>query len=242
MKIMCELIRYQFRQYVLSAKYVMPVIVLCAVFSVMYGVMPVKIVSSFAIMGLVLFLLMAWVGVTCQEVEPEVSGQIILLRVKSERMYYVSQVLLIAVLSVLASVLSVVLPVIKHFVYHRGLFSRDIVGTDIVGGFLLMYACSFVGGMVGEIFSPYIIRKREMGIGLTVLLALVSVTRIGVVQEFPVSRWVLWIVPPVSDVVGWFTREEVYDMASVMRAFVLLMLYGELLAVLKVEISRIRKF
>lgn len=242
MKIMGELVRYQLKQYVLSAKYVMPLIALCAVFSVMYGMMPVDAVSSFAIMGLVLFLLMAWVGVTSQEVEPEVSAQIILLRVKSGRIYGTSQVLFIAVLSCMVTAVSVALPVGKHFLYHRELFARDIAGSDIAGGFLLMYACSFVGGMVGGFFSWHVIRKREMGIGLTVLFSLVSVTRIGVIQEFPASKWVLWLVPPVSDVVGWFTREEFFDMARVMGGFGLLMLYGIVLAVLKIEISRACRF
>ena len=105
-----------------------------------------------------------------------------------------------------------------------------------------MFACSFVGCMVGEIFSPRVIRKREARIVLTLIYALISVVRIGIAAEIPISKYILWIVPPVSDVVGWFTREEYFRMGKIMGAFFILMAYGSALAVIKVELSRIRKF
>ena len=105
-----------------------------------------------------------------------------------------------------------------------------------------MFACSFVGCMVGEIFSPRVIRKRETGIILTIICALISVVRIGIVAEAPILKYILWIVPPVSDMVGWFTREEYFQMGKVLAAFFILMIYGCVLAVIKVEVSRFRKF
>ena len=105
-----------------------------------------------------------------------------------------------------------------------------------------MFACSFAGCMVGEIFCSRIIRERKMRIMLTIICALISVVRIGIVSEIPISKYILWIVPPVSDVVGWFTREEYFQMGKVMEAFVILMGYGSVLAIIKVELSRIRKF
>ena len=242
MKIMNELVRYQYRQYLLSAKYVAPLIGLLAVFQVMYSLPPAEIVSSFAIMGIVLFVIMVWVGMTCQEIEPEVSEQIIILRMQSERKYYIGQVLFSGVLSGVVTLLSLCFPVAEHYLLGKILFVRDILVSDIIGGILLMFACSFAGSMVGGIFSPRIIGKRVVGTILTIFCALVSVTRIGIVAEVPISKYILWIVPPVSDVVGWFTREEYFALGKVIGAFFLLMSYGIVLAVIKVELRKIRKF
>lgn len=242
MKIINELVRYQYQQYVLSAKYVVPLIGLFAVFHFMYSLPPAEIVSSYAIMGLVLFVIMVWVGMTCQEIEPEVSEQIIILRMQSERKYYIGQLLFSGVLSGVVTLLSLCFPVVVHYLYGKVLFARDILVSDITGGILFMFACSFVGSMVGGIFSPRIIRKRAGGIVLTIFCALVSVTRIGIVAEVPISKYILWIVPPVSDVVGWFTREEYFEMGKVIGAFFLLMGYGIVFAVIKVELCKIRKF
>ena len=242
MKVINELVKYQYKQYVLSAKYIVPLIGLFVVFQVMYSVMPIDIVGNFSLMSLILFIIMVGVGMTCQTIEPEVSEQIIILRIQSERKYYIGQVLFFAVLSVMVTLLSLCYPVIDHFLNGKMLFTRNIQPSDIIGGFLLMSACSFVGCMVGEIFSPRVIRKRETGLIMTIICALISVVRIGIVAEAPIMKYILWIVPPVSDVVGWFMRDEYFQMGKVLAAFFILMAYGCILAVIKVEVSRIRKF
>ena len=105
-----------------------------------------------------------------------------------------------------------------------------------------MFACSFLGCMFGAIFSPRIIRERKIRFTMAIACALVSVVRIGIVAEVPISKYILWIVPPVSDVVGWFMKEEYFQMGKIIGAFFILMVYGIALAVIKVEWSKIRKF
>lgn len=242
MKMINELVKYQYKQYVLSAKYIVPLIALFAVFQIMYSVMPIVIVSNYAFMSLILFIIMVGVGMTCQTIEPEVSEQIIILRMQSERRYYIGQVLFFALLSGMVTLLSLCYPLIDHFLNGKMLFTRNIQPLDIIGGFLLMFACSFVGCMVGEIFSPRVLRKRETGMILTIICTLISVVRIGIVAEVPILKYILWIVPPISDLVGWFTKDEYFQMGKVLAAFFILMVYGCALAVIKVEVSRIRKF
>lgn len=242
MKMINEFVRYQYKQYVLSAKWVIPFIVLFAVYGAMYSITPINIVGNFAIMSLVLFMVMAGVGMACQGVEPEVSEQIIILRMQSERKYYIGQVLFLGTISGIVTVLSLLVPVIFHYVQKRMLFTRDIQVSDIISGLLLMFACSFLGCMLGGIFSPRIIRERKIRITLTVACALISVVKIGIVAEAPALEYILWIVPPVSDVMGWFMKEEYFQMGKVIEAFFILMVYGIALAVIKVEWSKFKKF
>ncbi|MBD5520292.1 MAG: hypothetical protein HDR03_03580 [Lachnospiraceae bacterium] len=242
MKIITELVKYQYKQYVLSTKYLVPLIGLLAVFQVMYSIMPIDIVINFALMSLILFIIMVGVGMTCQRIEPEVSEQIIILRIQSERKYYIGQVIFFAVLSGMFAFLSLCYPIINHFLNGKMLFTRNVQPSDIIGGFLLMFACSFVGSMMGEIFSPRVIRKHEAGIILTIFCALISLVKIGIVDEIPILKYILWIVPPVSDVVKWFMTDENFQMVKVLEAFSILMVYGCALAIIKVEVSRIRKF
>lgn len=242
MKMINEFVRYQYKQYVLSAKYVVPFIGLFAVFGVMYSVTPIAVVSNFAVMSLVLFMFMVGIGMTCQEIEPEVSEQIIILRMQSARKYYIGQVLFSGILSGIVTVFTLCYPILFHYWHGKMLFTRNIQASDITGGLLLMFACSFVGCMVGGIFSPRIIRERKAGTALTIICALVSLVKIGIADEFPVSKYILWIMPPVSDMVRWFMTEEYFQLGKVIEAFFILMAYGSVLAVIKVELSRIRKF
>lgn len=131
---------------------------------------------------------------------------------------------------------------LKHMLLEDGVFGREILPFDVIGGFLLMYACSFNGAMAGGIFHPRIIRDRKIGMGAAFFLALLAIVRIAVIHRFPVSRFVLWLVPPVSDVVSRFSDQEFFNMGKIMIAFGVLMGYGVIMAVLKAELLRIRKF
>ena len=114
MKMINEFVKYQYKQYVLSAKWVIPFIVLLAVFSVMYSILPIDVVSNFSIMSLVLFLIMVGIGMTCQGIEPEVSEQIIILRMQSERKYYIGQMLFLWTLSGIVTVICLCLSPISR--------------------------------------------------------------------------------------------------------------------------------
>lgn len=81
-----------------------------------------------------------------------------------------------------------------------------------------------------------------MAAALTIICMLVSLVKIGIADEFPVSKYILWIMPPVSDMASWFMKEDYFQLGKVIEAFFVLMAYGSALAVIKVELSRIRKF
>lgn len=237
-----EFVKYQYKQYALSAKWVIPFIALLTIFGFMYGILPIDVVGNFSIMSLALFPIMVGIGMSCQGIEPEVSEQIIILRMQSERKYYIGQVLFLGTLSGMVSVICLCYPVIGHYCwYGKMFFTRNIQISDITGGFLLLFACTFLGCMLGAIFPPRIIRERRIRVTLALASALLPVVRIGIVEEIPISKYILWIVPPVSDVVGWFMEEVYFQMGKIIRAFLILMAYGMILAVIKVEWSRLRK-
>lgn len=242
MKAICEMIRYQYIQYMMSAKWVMPLIVLLGTLSMMYSMAPVEIVDSFSVTGIFLFVIMVWIGKTIQEVEPEVSEQVMILRLKSDRKYYLCQIMFMMCICAAVTGISIVVPVFIHILSGNVLLSRQLIWSDFVGGGLLMLACSFTGGMAGELFHIRIIRNRNVGIGLTFLIALLAVCRNGVIAKFAALKYILWIIPPISDVVSWFTNESYFNMGEVMRGFVLLLIYGGVMAVMKVELLRRVKF
>lgn len=242
MKAIWEMIRYQYKQYMMSAKFVMPLIVLLGTLSMMYSIAPVEIVECFSMTGIFLFAIMVWIGRTIQGVEPEVSEQVMILRLKSDRKYYLCHIIFMMCICVVVTAISVVVPVFIHIWSGNALLSRQFIWSDFVGGGLLMFVCSFVGGMVGELFHIRIMKNRTVGIGLTFFIALLAVCRNGVIAEFAAMKYLLWVIPPISDVVSWFTNESYFYMGEVMRGLILLLVYGVVMAVMKVELLRRVKF
>ena len=242
MREICEITKYQYRKYMLSAKWLIPLLVLAGVLAMLYSMVPVQIVNSFSISGLFLFGIMVWVGKTLEGVEPEVSEQVMILRLKSHRKYYLYQILFVLCIGMGITVIALLFPYIKNLRLGGKIFTRPIIWSDLLGGGLLMLACSFVGGMVGGLFHNRIIHNTRLNLVLTSIIALLSLCRNGIVITLPFTKFILWIVPPVSDVVSWFSNENYFDIGNMMKGFLLLMLYGVILAGIKVELLRKRKF
>lgn len=242
MKAICEMIRYQYKQYMVSAKWVMPLIVLLGTLGMMYSMPPLGIVDNFSMTGIFLFIIMVWIGRTIQGVEPEVSEQVMILRLKSERKYYLCHIIFMMCICVVVTGISIVVPFLIHIRSGNALLTRQLIWSDFAGGGLLMFACSFVGGMVGELFHIRVIKNRNAGIGLTFFIALLAICRNGVIADFATMKYILWIIPPISDVVSWFTSDSYYNMGEVMSGFILLLIYGVVMAVGKVELLRKVKY
>ena len=242
MKVICEMIRYQYKQYMLSAKWVMPLIVLLGTLGMMYSMPPVGIVDSFSITGIFLFVIMVWIGKTIQGVESEVSEQVMILRLKSERKYYLCHIIFMMFICVVVTGISIVVPFFIQIGSGNVLLSRQLIWSDFVGGGLLMFACSFTGGMLGELFHIRVIQNRKVGIGLTFFIAVLAICRNGVIAEYAFTKYILWVIPPISDVVSWYTNESYYNMGEVMSGFIFLLIYGIVMAVMKVELLQKVKF
>lgn len=242
MKPIFEMIRYQYKQYIMSAKWVMPLIVLLGVLGMMYSIAPVKIVDSFSMTGIVLFVIMVWIGKLTQGVEPEVSQQVMILRLKSERKYYLCNIIFVMCICIVVTIISMLVPLLIHVWSGNALLSRQLIWSDIIGGGLIMFACAFTGGMLGDLFHIRVIRNKNAGIGLTFFITLLAVCRNGIVVDFALTKYILWVVPPISDVISWFTRDSYYNIGEVIKGVVLLLIYGVVLAIVKVELLRKVKF
>ena len=242
MKTICEMIRYQYKQYMLSAKWVMPLIVLLGIVCMMYSMPPVGIVDSFSITGLFLFVIMAWIGKSMQGMEPEVSEQVMILRLKSERKYYYGHIIFMICICVGLTGICMAVPVAIQILRGNTLLIRQFVWSDFVGGGLLMFACCFAGVMVGELFHVRVMKNKNAGITLTFFITLLAVCRNGVIADFDILKYILWVIPPISDVVSWFTNANYYNMGEVMKGALLLLMYGVVMAVGEVELLRRAKF
>lgn len=242
MKTVSEMTKYQFRKYILSAKWIIPLITLAIVLQMLYSMTPVMVVNSFSISGLFLFGIMVWIGKTLEGIEPEVSEQVLILRLKSYRKYYYCRILFVLCISLVITVITLLYPFLLQIKSGGSLMTRSFVANDLIGGGILMFACSFVGGIVGGLFHNRIFANPKLELVLTSAVALLSICRNGIVAKIAFTKFILWIVPPVSDIVSWFTNEEYFDMGKLLVGVLILMLYGGILAAVEVELLRKKKF
>ncbi len=242
MKTVNNVIQYQYKHFVMSGKWIMPCIALVAFVATLYSILPVRIVSSYSISGLFLFLIMVWLGVMTQEIEPKVSEQIMVLRLKSDKKYYLCHVLFLVMLSGVVSMGMLLFPIVINLIRMNQLFDRSICWTDVFGGMLLMFSCSVIGMTTGELFHIRIVRNNLIVVVLPFMFGLFALVRSGILEEHPVSKYILWMIPPVSDVVSCFSNQEYFDLAEVGTGSFLLMCYAVLFTMIKIALLCRAKF
>lgn len=241
MKTIYELVRYQRKVYFKSSQFVMPFALMMAYLAFLYAMVPVSVVDSYVQSAILCFFIMVWAGLMYHNLEPVVSQQIILLRIKKDWKWYVSESLFLFFLALLAGTVCVVFPLVQSLI--DGLvFQRQPMAGDIGSALLLHYMAGFTGGAVGMLFHPRILKERKLAVILTAVTALLAVVKNGLIHEFPIFRVVGWLFPPVAEFADRFVGQEVFAFGGLMQAAGLLLFYGAVVSVIRIWRLMVNKF
>lgn len=242
MKTMVNLVKYHFLSYFKSNKIVMPFASFIAVLFVLYSVSPLGVVSSFTISCILVFLIMTWVGITYSDLEDPVAEQIMILKIQSERKYYSSSCVFLFLLGMAAALIGIFVPVVKNISSQNHLFLRDLTFGDLLGGFLLQVGAAFVGTSTGTVLHPRIMKDRKISIALTAFITLAAIVKVSVIEKMPFSAFVMWAMPPISEMTKMFYKVEYYTFFNMTAALGMLLIYGVLVSGLKVWLLIKNKF
>lgn len=242
MKIMYEMIRYHGRVYVKSSQYSMPLGILIVFLAFIYHIIPVFIIDSFTLSGAVVFYIMVWIGLSYHRLEPPVSQQIITLRLNKAWKYYVSDSIFLTLLGMAAGTICMLYPLMLNLIYRDQVFLRQILAADILAAWLIHCAAGFAGSAVGTFFHPRVMKDRKAAVIITALVALLAVVKAGMVSEMPGLKWLMWVFPPLAEVIAVFTGEPFYEIHAVLYAVCSLAIYGVILSVVRIGIQTHNKF
>lgn len=237
-----EVIRFHRKICSRSTRYLAPFILLLVLLYNMYYAIPVQLVSSFSVSAFAVFVLMSWIGYTYANDEDEVTTQILMLRVNNDRLYYLADVLLQFMISVLISIITVGFPLVQNMLHGFGMYKRPVTLLDVVAAFLLTLAAAFLGACTGMLFSHRIFRDAKLNMALAVLFVTLAIAKSGVVKLFPASRYLLWILPPVSDTIVMNTQSDYYTPILVVSGVFIMLVYSIVLAILRAWLLSRRRF
>ena len=186
-----NLLKYQLQTYFKGSSFVMPFVVTAIFMYTMYSVKPQEIVNSFLISGIVLFLVMVWIGMTTAQNERPVEEQILILKMDNSFQYYLGKFLLLFVLALLMDIIYTFFPVVQNAINGFELFSQELGTYEIVNAFILQLGAALLGCGVGNFLHPRIMQDRKFAIVLTVFIAVVAVTLPTLKQECSALKWLL---------------------------------------------------
>ncbi|MBS7009110.1 hypothetical protein [Anaerostipes sp.] len=242
MQIISELIKYHWRQYLKTNKFVMPFAALIIMLFTLYSSKPVEVTDSFISSCQFVFLIASWIGISLTGLEDPVSEQIIILRIKSHKNYYIIHTLFLLSISAATSVICTAVPVLINLLNDGQLFSRPLLVSDIITGFYLLFLSVFLGCTLGELSHPRIIRDRKSALLLILFIDIVSFIKTALITGFPVLKFILWIVPPISLLPSVFSNHRYFLLPAVAAVSAVLILYSCVLALVKIQLLTKKKF
>lgn len=228
--------RFEKEKYLHSGKIILPLILLCGYLGFAYSISPQKILDSFSLNALIIFLLMLAVGVMYDSANSPMIEMSIIVKLKRKELLHLGKAMVIAYVSLMFTLISLTIPVLSHIANHMALFDRQIVLTDILSGAILFFLVSMCGGMLGLFANHRILNNRGVIVGLSAMAGLASITKVSLNQDFFLTKFITWILPPVNDISIAYCSGLYFSLQNTAVYFLWLLLYTAALLVTYVKV------
>lgn len=222
--------------YIKSNKIIAPGLIWIIFLYFNYMSKPISYVPDLSFSGMILYLIMIWIGFTYMDMEDIITEQLIILKIKSATRYNISKVLFIIIISISMSIIGILVPVTQHIINNYSLFNRNLLTGDIIYGFILLNAFALLGAALGTLFHPRIVKDRKIAVVIVFLIGILGYIKGVLIEDFPVLRFILWAFPPVFDILAKFTELEYFNLNNIMNSLLLAAAYSLVLFFLQVYI------
>ncbi|NOW82695.1 hypothetical protein B0H39_000576 [Clostridium beijerinckii] len=218
-----SVLKYNFKMYMKSHKYIMPFFIFIIYMVMAYSIRLLDIVGSMVSSAAFLFALMTWIGFTyCSNIEL-IAEEVLILKLGSHTRYWISKIIFMGVVGVFFSILSVGLPIIYNLICN--VFKYPVTFSDIVVSFIIHMFLSIIGALIGMLLQPRIISNRKMAILGAIFIVLMSIIKGPVINEVLYSKYVMWIFPPINEVSTAYLNLMHFNMPNLIMPLIIMIIY-----------------
>lgn len=242
MKTFKEAVRFQTKMYLISNKFIVPFIVLFACLYVVYYNRHTELVAGYNITSVVCFYLMFIIGLTYNDTIDMTTEQLLVLRLKSERKYYLCNEGVLFVISCIFAGTAIGYSLMANiFTIFTRIDGRLVLWNLIIGLFLHIFI-SFAGAMTGSIFHNRIFPDRYVLLCSAFVVAVMGVAKELVVKVFSEFRYIMWLFPPVAEYIGYFKGKHIYTLPGMAKGVMVMLIYACVVCLIKERLLIRHKF
>lgn len=242
MKTIKETIRFQLSLYLKSNKIMVPFIVLVAAVYFIYNQKPQEVVSSFNTTAVICFYIMFWIGLVYNDVTDQTLEQIMILRLKSARKYYLCNEIVLTIIACIISIVAVGYAVFAHVTNGFTLFTGGLHVDQVICSILLHMAASITGGLCGAIFHIRIFKERKTLIFCAFVVAIMAIAKELVAKEIGIFKYISWLFPPVSEFARIYKNVNHYTSLNIAKGIFIMCIYGIIVTIIKEQLLLRNKF
>ncbi|KGE17374.1 hypothetical protein [Paenibacillus wynnii] len=221
---MIALIAYLMRSYTRSQRYFASLSGIVIAVLVLYSYKPNPIMNSYAATAVILFIGCAAMGLSFLNHEQAVQRQVVIVHLRSARIYNIGGILSLTLLALLLDVMIVVYPMITgRFPEPVGIyrFLLALIGHGLLG---------LLGISISLFLQSSWVAKRSHAVGLMLASIILSIggTQISSLLEGPLIP-LRFLLPPVAPVMNALMNGDTLSTSGVLTSFAHVSLYIVLL-------------
>lgn len=199
MKRIFELVRFNMALFFKSSRFVVPLLAEIIFLFVMYYGNNGKYDISAVLFITVFFsfCLMLWVGNSIISLKNERLEQILLLRTDKYALS-ISELLFVAALSFLVTIVCYVIPMTVNYIGNGCLIKQHIQVYNVLCTLMIVWLGGIIGGVIGSLFHNNIVKDRKTVVLTTILIAILTLSREAIVAQVNWAKYMLFMLPPLD--------------------------------------------
>lgn len=199
MKRIFELVRFNMALFFKSPRFVVPLLAEIIFLFVMYYGNNGKYDISAVLFITVFFsfCLMLWVGNIIISLKNERLEQILLLKTDKYALS-ISELLFVAALSFLVTIVCYVIPMTVNYIGNGCLIKQHIQVYNVLCTLMIVWLGGIIGGVIGSLFHNNIVKDRKTVVLTTILIAILTLSREAIVAQVNWAKYMLFMLPPLD--------------------------------------------
>ncbi len=187
------LIRYNLSYYFNSLKCIAPSLVYLLFFFINYQSSPIGIWSNCYVSAMAVYVMSIIIGTSFINSEDRIQQSITRLHVKDDTVFHLAKYISVVIFTIPFYIISIFYPIIF------GLYSRDLLPTEIVAFLLIHFTYSIQGIAVGVFFNTYIFKDRNSALPIQVLIIVITALPLSYMFKSNVLiTYASYLLPPVN--------------------------------------------
>jgi hypothetical protein len=191
---MRALITYLLKDFFRSYRYFVPSSFYLIFVVWIYTHVPNPVMPSYATTSIILYLFSSWLAMNFLTSEPNVQQQITLIHSRSKRLYAISRITAIWMITLAFAVFAVVYPL------FRGAFDQQVTWLQMTVALYGHLLLALMGIVSASLFHSLFRLKFIYSLGGLLICLVVSIAVGGMEERLPEQMaFILWLLPPAAE-------------------------------------------
>lgn len=200
---MLALIKYNYKLHIKTKRFIVFLLIYLAFISIYIISDKSILLESTSFCGNILYLISVLIGFKYSEIQDWRTEEIVYLKVQSKFKYWMSKVLFIMIVGCVVSLIGIMFT--SSLIIFKG---GGIMLNIVIKAFIFHSVIFSIGGILGMIFGVNNSSQRNTALMILVLISLLSLLRSYVIAEWPMTKLIMYIIPPINDTLLAYSKME----------------------------------